>query len=278
MSSGCDIQNFQSRVLAIGGVGATTTAFCGLFLISSCVVFVVQDSLKRPRRALIGLSMAAFTLALSLTTFVMAFDIKNHPCLLDLTWTVDAAPFMFIGVFLFALLIVPLQLWVLTSPTPRAIQREAPRATASVDHSPTFRHNDTSNGGEAPYVVMVTNPPPLPSSSQTAAEGAHRDDEWPHGNGDPVGAVAPSAAPAFREQLPPGADNAGTISPPPTLPNPTEPHEAFKDPEGDDWVLDPSGLLWSDQKALFFDRASGHFYDPHSEHWYDPSTEKWYAL
>jgi hypothetical protein len=49
-------------------------------------------------------------------------------------------------------------------------------------------------------------------------------------------------------------------------------------PEGNDWVLDESGLYWSDAKKLFFDRASGQFYDPSSDKWYNPEQNIWYKL
>lgn len=50
-------------------------------------------------------------------------------------------------------------------------------------------------------------------------------------------------------------------------------------PEGDDWEFDQeSGLMWSDERKLFFDQGSGHFYDPGSEQWYDPDGGKWYTI
>jgi len=49
-------------------------------------------------------------------------------------------------------------------------------------------------------------------------------------------------------------------------------------PEGHDWILDESGLYWSESKKLFFDRASGQFYDPASDKWYNPERDLWYKL
>ena len=50
-------------------------------------------------------------------------------------------------------------------------------------------------------------------------------------------------------------------------------------PEGNDWVTDEaSGLLWSEERHLFFDRSSGQFFDPRTDQWFDPEQNRWYKL
>ena len=61
-------------------------------------------------------------------------------------------------------------------------------------------------------------------------------------------------------------------------PNQTPIRHELPLPEGNDWILDESGLYWSETKKLFFDRASGQFYDPSSDKWFNPEQNVWYKL
>lgn len=243
------------------------------------------------RVIIFGQLMAASLVSLCLVEFVLLVTLPTRACLttLKVETAFDAAAFLYISAVGLSGLTFLCYQWLRNraAPKPRIVPSpRRPPPPASSGDSQVQLHGDTQR---TPSPISRSVDPTLID----VANSARRGEDHVHMTTVVVTTDEDDAGVTLR-----GGENEETLGAlhdinPRALPSNPEvtrrthgtrkPMVALEGddplPEGDDWQIDEaSGLLWSEEKQLFFDRGSGQFYDPEVEQWYNTSTNTWYQL
>lgn len=244
-----DCTSWLRQLRAAEAFGVISSSAAGVAAIGSGALVVYQHLLTFPRVVIIGQLLCAAVMCTSLVAFILVVTLYAQACITTIpttTTTYDAAPWLYLASFVIACVC-----WFVY----RSIgKREDSRTQRRVVSAPEARpyHRDASPvaaAGRAGERTREGNNVNTTAPSVTTTTTA-----------------APQQLPLSTPQNYNSNENGDEI-------------EMHVLPEGDDWETDQeSGLLWSEERRLFFDQASGHFYDPGSEQWYDPDNGRWYTI
>lgn len=248
LGSSSNCESFISHFRAAEAFGIITSFFAGLLVLISIILIVHQESIGFREVSRRGLVLSAILFALDLITFILFITTKDRTCIASVaTISLEPAPFMYLCGFVLALVNCGIYL--------------------RIGH--VFKHyiptvSSTSTTPAAPRFLPGSTP------QQQRSMVAERSIQI-----QPSATIDRSVPRSIVEQRP--------VSPirvrsPARVRSPVSSGDGLW-PDGDDWQMDePSGLLWSENKHLFFDRSSGQFFDPKSDQWYDPEADRWYKL
>lgn len=239
--------SFVSHWRTAQAFGVISTFFVGVALWISILLVVFQERLTIAGVSRYGIITSAIAFFAQLVQFILFITLSNRLCITQMTTpNLQPAPFMYLGGFLFCL--VNCALYYLIGKKYKPASLNASQAQPQPAAPKQLPVGQRVLGVELPQQqsrVVVEQP------SYVADRSA--------GRISPVRVRTPTPVMQVR--------------------SPVVPAEGGLWPDGDDWQVDePSGLLWSETKHLFFDRSSGQFFDPKSDQWYDPEADRWYKL
>lgn len=279
--SGCD--SFVAHFRAAEAFGVITSVLSGAAVLVSILFVVYQYKFGFRGVSRAGLFGSSFLAAVELIQFVIFITLKDRTCITALAQPspeLGPAPFMYLGGTAFALMCAGCYLRI------GRVYKDHPIPSPPMDTSSwSVKHKTTPTPSRIASTIVN-----VPQESQREIVAAT---EAPQSVSSRMTTFVQQQQPVLvgqssfqvsqqqRQYQTTLSPRPSTVSPirvrsPVRAPSPTA--EGVW-PDGDDWQVDePSGLLWSESKHLFFDRNSGQFYDPRSDQWYDPDADRWYKI
>jgi hypothetical protein len=251
ISSQCS--SFVSHYRAVESFAIIATFFSGILVFFSVVFIVFQQRVGFEGVAKRGMVVSGILFVLDLVTFVLFITLKDRECITQVAdVSLEPAPFMYLGGFVFSLVNCGLyfQMRQTFKVTSASASPNAPRYIPDSTSLPQEQQQFSYRQQSPERTVLVVDP--RSPAVNIAAEQQRAV--------SPIRVRSPMSS-ATRLRGSPVSSGEGLW------------------PDGNDWQIDePSGLLWSEHKHLFFDRSSGQFFDPKSDQWYDPEADRWYKL
>lgn len=255
LSSECE--SLVSHYRATEAFAIISTFFAGVLVIFSILLVIHQEQIGFQRVAVRGMVISAIMFVLDLITFILYITMKDRKCITSVaSVALKPAPFMYLGGFVLSMVNIVIYL------------RMKQVLGAQLDQSPSASTRYTpSSASVVPQPQQFVQPSPKQRSPDrsvqmqpaTFSPGITITAEQQQRTLSPIRVRSPVTS-ATRLRSPVSTGDGLW-------------------PDGDDWQVDePSGLLWSETKHLFFDRSSGQFFDPRSDQWYDPEADRWYKL
>lgn len=261
IGGGDECSSFIDHYRAAEAFAIISTFFAGILVFFSVVFIVYQQQIGFEALAKRGIVVSGILFVLDLITFILIITLKDRYCITRIAEiSLKPAAFMYLGGFVFALINCSLYYRIgqvfKVSATPNAprylpASNNLPQEEEQQQHQFSYRQRSPERSilqQQQPATVLVVDPrsPAINIVEQRAVS--------------PIRVRSPMSS-ATRLRGSPVSSGEGLW------------------PDGNDWQVDePSGLLWSENKHLFFDRSSGQFFDPKSDQWYDPEADRWYKL
>lgn len=310
LSSRAGCSSFMSHLRAAEAFGIISSTFSGLLVFISISWLFLQRILPTRTISLRGITASIVLACLELITFVLFMTLKNRQCFTDLlpTTSLRAAPFMYLGGLVFSA--ITALLYIAIGRRPLASVNPSLEPPSVISQTETSRpqpldppqSREVGDGADETTQRAPSDPNPstplhslVPLSSSVLFHAALGPESSEQPLRQPVLIAGRQQliddtpqSPSHhleRERLAPLVESMTPIRVHTPVQRRTrvsgveDEWEGTLWPDGDDWQVDePSGLLWSESKNLFFDQQSGQFYDPQSDQWYNPDEDRWYKL
>jgi hypothetical protein len=233
-----DCTSWLRQLRAAEAFGVISSLVAGVAAIGSGALLVYQHLLTLPRVAIVGQLLCAAVMCTSVIAFILTVTLYGQPCITAIQ-TTNTTYDAAPWLYVVSFFLACVS-WFLYRSIGKREDASLQRRVVSAPEARPYHHGSRAVGEQSADDNMVN----------TTERNVNA-------------AIAP-------QQLPPST---------PQDHNDGDDIELHILPEGDDWETDEeSGLLWSEERRLFFDQASGHFYDPGSEQWYDPDSGGWYTI